>query len=241
METKIKAIIIEDEQPAQYILQQLIERYCNQVEVVEVFSNLTQVEIFIETNPIDLVFLDIHLGDENGFQFYKRNFSYPFQVIFTTAHAEYAVKAFEVEAVDYILKPIEIESLQRAVSRAVARIQPLKMQVQVNDEEEACLIVSETNSLHKIPWHQLVLLEANRAYTLLYLSDGSKITASKPLKHYQAQLALSSDFIRIHRSFLLNINFLKSYQKKTKSAELQDGRKIPVSPDGKKVLLSKIG
>jgi two-component system, LytTR family, response regulator len=238
--TILNTLIIEDEAPAQYILKELIKEFCPQLNVVGVCGSVQKAIPYFSEFEIDLILLDIHLGNENGFQLFDKKIPEKTMVIFLTAHAEYALKAFEVEALDYLLKPIDIDALKKAVDRALIRKNLLLSQeliTEANKTEAAYLTLSDSGKIHKIDLEEVYFLKAERVYTKLYLKDGSNILASRPLNYFEAQLQHHKQFLRVHRSYLINTDYLKTYIKKHQTIEMQDNTQIPVSRDKKGVIL----
>jgi len=216
----IKAIIIDDEEGARLTLKSLIEEYCPEVEIVAECSNVPEGVLAInKTNP-DVVFLDIEMPEYNGFELIDFFKEINFEIIFATAYSHYAIKAFEISAVDYLLKPIDIDALKTAVQKLsekkkqaniIQRLELMKETFRGEDIRKIALPMSD--GLLFVDINQIVLFEADRAYTNVYLNNGSKLTVSKPMRVFEDILDNRSFFFRPHRSNLINLNYMKKYNK----------------------------
>lgn len=214
----LKAIIIDDEERARNTLSSLLVEYCKGVEVVGQCANVPDGVLAINKHRPDVVFLDIEMPEYNGFEltgFFKE---VDFEIVFVTAYSEYAIKAFEVSAVDYLLKPVDIEQLTNAVEKVKQRKQQTSMQQRLellkenfSNEEIRKIALPMNDGLLFIEINDLIMLEADGSYTHVYLKNGSKILVSKKLKFFEDLLIQRPAFFRPHRSHLININFIKRY------------------------------
>jgi len=214
----LKALIIDDEKAARFTLQTIVEQYCPDIEIVGIASDVPQAVLLINKNEPDLVFLDIEMPGYSGFDlldFFKK---IDFEIIFVTAYSQYAIKAFEVSAMDYILKPVEIEQIVAAVEKVKEkrskgslseRIELVKQVYRENKIEKIALPMSD--GLHFIRIDEIVLFEADRAYTDIFLVDGSKHTVSKAIRSFEEILQDRTNFFRPHRSYLINLAHIKKY------------------------------
>ncbi len=235
----IKAIIIDDEERARNTLRTLLKEYCPQVEVLASCANIPEGVLNINQKRPQLVFLDIEMPEYNGFELLSFFRDIDFQIVFVTAYNEYALKAFEVSAVDYLLKPVDIDKLKIAVDKAAKRIEvPIQQNVEVLKDtfktgqfNKIALPVSEGLLFIEVP--DIVYLEAEGAYTNVWLKNGSKILVSKKMKFFEEILDTRSNFFRSHRSFIVNINFLKKYNKNDSSLLLDNGKVVYISRERK--------
>jgi two-component system LytT family response regulator len=163
-----------------------------------------------------------------------------FDIIFVTAYAEYAVKAFEISAVDYILKPIDIDQLKNAVEKLKQKKLHSQMQEQIEllketykGEDIRKIALSMSNGLTFVEVSDIVLLEADGAYTTFYLKDGQKIVVSKKLKFYEEILSNRPFFFRTHRSFFINVNYIKKYSRSENAILMDNDFSISISRDRK--------
>ena len=239
----LSAIIIEDERNTRELLKSYVEEDCEGVSVVAMEGSVEKGVAAIEAHKPDLVFLDIELSDGDGFQVLEHFPSISFDVIFTTAYNQYALRAFKFAATDYLLKPVDIEELQAAVKRVVDKRQQQEAAPAGGNENLNILLQNLRNSsstFRKIvlPTNtgftvvepaDIVRCEADRNYTYIFLADKRKILVSKTIKEYEEMLE-PYDFFRIHQSHLINLHFLKNYIRGRGGAvELTDGTVIDVA------------
>ncbi|MEM8889806.1 MAG: LytTR family DNA-binding domain-containing protein [Bacteroidota bacterium] len=233
----MKAIIIEDEILGIKSLSSLLERYCPQVEIcgtamdVEHGSNLIR-----EVQP-ELVFLDVQLSGGTGFEILKQLEELNFQVIFITAFSQYAIKAIKFNALDYLLKPIDVDELKIAVEKAEKQLAKkgenpqLKQLVQNQQEssDDPLITLPTAESLEFIRISEIVRCKAEGAYTLFFIQDGRQILVSKHIKVYE-RLLNEHSFYRPHQSHLINRQYLQRFIKGDGGYLLMnDGSSIPVS------------
>lgn len=218
----VTAIIIDDEEHNRNVLKVLLAKYCSYVNVIEESSNAD--DAFEKINKLhpQLVFLDIKMPNKSGFDLLKMFDSIDFEVIFVSAFNEYAITAFEFNALGYILKPIDYSKLLRVVDRAVYKINSNK---QNNDLRHFIKTIEEKNDLiNKIPIHvndkvflinisDIISVESQGNLCQLKLLDNENYYSSKDLKLFEALLEKSGNFIRISRSVIVNIDHIKSYGK----------------------------
>lgn len=242
----LRAIIVDDERRARNSLQLLLDKHCPEVEVIEEASNIMQAVKWINHHSPDVVFLDIHLPQQDGFKLFDY-FSAPnFEVIFTTAYSQYSLLALRMAAVDYLLKPINKEELKSAVERAENRRNQRKLVNNISTLKNVFssgfrkLALPNTNGYTYVNLEEIILCEANRNYTNVYLSDGRKILISKNLKTYEDILE-NFHFLRISRSHIVNLSFIESYSR-TGGGEITLSNKmvLAVSANAKKNLVEKL-
>jgi two-component system LytT family response regulator len=191
----------------------------------------------IETIHPDLVFLDIQMPDGTGFDLLKMIPQKNFEVIFITAHEEFAIKAIKFSALDYILKPIDSEDLKQAVLRAVNTIDHKReesqfeaLQLNMQPTQKRRLVLKTQESVHVVDLDKIVRCEADRNYTSFFLTEGKKILVSKTLKDYETLLT-GYNFLRVQQSHLINLDFVERYDKGNGgSVVMKDGSEVPLSP-----------
>jgi len=231
--SKINAIIVDDELSARENLTYLLNNFCKEVCVVDVCRNVDEALLSIKNHKPDVVFLDIEMPQKNGFQLLKEYETIDFQVVFITAYDQYAVKAFEVAALDYLLKPIDIERLVEVISKIK------KKQVLSGFKDRILALSKNRKKLTKIsiPYKSdyvvldissIICIQADRMYSHIYTMQGEKYTASKKLGYYEELFKDSPDFQRVHRSWVVNISHLKMYSKSNRELHVLD-KQIPVS------------
>ncbi len=214
----IRSIIVDDEAKSRESLRILIEDYCEGIAVLATCQNVFEAESAINELKPDLVFLDIQLQRETGFDLLSKYKDFPFDVIFTTAYTEYAIKAFKFSAIDYLLKPIDIGELRAAIRKVAqardtaitARLQQLLQNLKVESPENYKLALPTADGLVFIKVNDILYCEASGNYTEIVMADNKKYLVSRTLKEYDEMLA-GQNFYRIHHSHLINLNGIKKY------------------------------
>lgn len=235
----IKTIIIDDENNASEFLEKMLHRYFpNKFYVCSLCESIDDAIIAIENYQPDLVFLDIQMPNKNGFELFKEIKEINFEVIFTTAHSEYAIEAIKRSALDYLLKPINYIDLLGAVTRYENKSKKESQQKQFNvllenidtgDVAHKKMAISTDTGIEFVKYNSIIFLEAQNNYTKINLIDGTSIIASKTLKHFE-ELLPSELFYRIHKTYLVNMNFVKRFFKIDDFlVELTTGAKLPIS------------
>jgi two-component system LytT family response regulator len=208
----LKAIIIDDERKSRETLETLIGDFLEGIGVVDTADNVNSGLKAIERHSPDVVFLDVEMPKRNGFELLDQFPDHSFDVIFTTGHSEYAMKAFRTEAVDYLLKPVAIDQLKEAVQR-VERKKAERNQLQGQTslpQKKQQLSISTSRGLIFLPIDDIIYCRGDGAYTYFFTKDGQKIVVSKNLKEYERQLS-DYHFFRTHKSFLINMDEMKRY------------------------------
>ena len=245
----LRSIIIDDELKSRESLKKMINNFCPTVEVCEMCQNIDEgVEAISKHNP-DVVFLDVQMQRETGFDLFSKIKKVNLEVIFTTAHSEYAIKAIKFSAIDYLLKPIDIEELKKAVEKVESkqnlsiadRLQHLIQNLQHNNTKNYKLALPTLEGITFIKTENVIYCKASGNYTEIYVSDGQKHLVSRQLKEYDDLLS-DHDFFRIHHSFLINLNFVKNYVKGEGGyVVMTDDASLDVSRRKKDAFLSRIG
>ncbi|MCK5337789.1 MAG: response regulator, partial [Bacteroidales bacterium] len=212
----IRGIIVEDERHSRETLRGMLDRYCKNVEIVaETDSYRGGLKEIREHHP-DVVFLDIQMPDGSGFRMLEELDEIDFEIIFTTAFDQFAIKAIKYSALDYLLKPIDPEELVRALKKVETKlshqkvnqnIQVLLDNIKARDADPHKIILSTSEKIHIIETDQIIRCESDNYYTNFFLSDGKKILVSKTLKENE-QLLSDHNFIRPHKSHLVNVKFI---------------------------------
>lgn len=216
----MKVVIIDDEQKARNLLKILIEENCPQITEIKDADSLPKGVSLINQFQPDIVFLDIEMPGFSGLQLLE--FFSPeqinFEVIFTTAYSEYAIKAFDLNAIDYLLKPLRDEQIEHAVAKAIKqigkskvseRLEELKNSFRASNVRKVGLPVA--NGVLFVEFDDIIMLEADRMYTKVYTNKDGEILVSKPMKFFIEILDSSNEFYRPHRSFLINLKHIKQY------------------------------
>ncbi len=242
----IKAIAVDDELHCLQALDILISEYCPQVRLIDMCSSVKQAISSIEKNTPDLVFLDIEMPVSNGFDLLDHFNIIPFSVIFTTSYNQYAIKAIHFSALDYLLKPIDPDDLLKAVKKMDGKKyfpshEQLLMiidHMQQKSKAFSKIAVPTAEGFELIPADMLVRCEAENNYTHLFLKDKRKLTACRTLKEVEEQLQEFSFFIRVHHSYLVNLNEITRYVRGEGGyLVMSDGATISVSRSRKDALL----
>jgi two-component system LytT family response regulator len=242
----IRTIIIEDEQPARNLIKHYLSKH-EEIELVGEFSDgFSGLKAINELKP-SLVFLDVQMPKLTGFEMLELLDEAP-QIIFTTAFDQYAIKAFELNAVDYLLKPYSQERFDSALQKAFERFQKEAPAVEIkklaehvaeNTEMLDRIVVKLGSKIKVIPVDTVLYIESQDDYVMIYTNEG-KYLKQQTMKYFEQHLD-SSKFSRIHRSYLVNINTIKQlelYEKNSYLAVLSNGAKLKVSDTGYKALKS---
>ena len=242
----IKTLIVDDELKSQSTLHKLLEMYCPGVEVVGFAHNVeTGIEAIDDLKP-DLVFLDISMPDGDGFEVLERVKNRNFEVVFTTAFNDYAIKAFQFAALHYLLKPINYLELQGAVKRFKQNHQDVDLNEKIKilcdslSNHHQKIILPTSNGLRIIELNQILRCEADGSYTNFYLSDNTVLMVSKVLSNFE-EILPDEIFCRVHSKHLVNLNFISRYVKgRGGRIILTNGKEVDVSESKKKDFLRRL-
>ena len=239
--TTLKAIIVDDEEFARSSLFFLLQQNCPEVEITGIARSVQEAKEILANHTIDLIFLDIAMPGGNGFDLIPEAQRHKAAVIFTTAYDQYALKAIKANALDYLLKPIDIDELKTAVEK-VAQLLKLFHNQNENDERISNLAssLSTKSEIRKLtlPYGQgfkmidvdeIIYIEADSNYSVVHLINQEKITVSKVLREFE-ELLPNDQFARIHKSSIINLNHLKEYNSKNGlQVFLKNGESINIS------------
>ena len=234
----IKVVIIDDEVNAQDVLENTINRYFpNKFSIVAICDSVNQGVEAINQHEPELVFLDIQMPGENGFELFKYFKVVKFEVIFTTAYDRFALKAIKCSALDYLLKPISHLDLASSLKLFETRFQ------QNSGQKKLALLLENLNldnqNSYKIAFptlegfdlihsNQVLYCKADSNYCFIKKIDNTAIVVTKTLKYIEELLPAKS-FMRVHKTFVVNLNYIVRYHKGLKEVELTNGEKLPVS------------
>jgi two-component system LytT family response regulator len=244
----IKGIIIDDEPHNITNLQRLLEKYCPEVTIVGSSTDANEGIMLIKNYQPDLVFLDIQMPNKDGFQLLQALDSYDFEVIFVTAFSQYGIQAIKFSAIDYLLKPIDIEELKKAVAKTSDRLKHKNQNLQLQNllhhlkesknSSEHRIAISSLKETRFVYVKNIVRCESENSYTLFFTDEGETIISTVPLYEYDEMLSIYG-FIRCHQSHLVNKKYVKSLLKEEGyTLLLYDQIRIPVSRN-KKDLVKK--
>lgn len=218
----MKILIVDDELLARRVIRKMISDNFETFTFTTEASNLADAISIIENEKPDLIFLDIQLKDKNSFDIFKEIDHNILNVIFVTAYEQYAVKAFEVGAKHYILKPIEEDKLVEATNKVYKQLQ--------NNNSDLGKISIPYNSDFKIfETTNIKFAKADGAYCKIYLKGSKEEHISKPLNYLEEKLKDHNSFIRVHKSFLINAEFIESIARDKSSLLLNSGETIPIA------------
>lgn len=245
----ISAIIVDDEQDSRETLRSYLTKYCPQVTLLGECANIMEARSAILKEQPQLVFLDIEMPHGNAFDLLEQWGEINFEIIFITAFSQYAVQAFNLSAAHYLLKPLDIEELEKAVSVVE------KSLLQKDKLSHANILLENMAALHSqnrklvlplmegfdvVKMSEILYCEAEDNFTRFYFTNGHKTLICRNLKFYEGALD-PFGFFRIHRSYLINLDFVKRYIKgKGGSVILENGKELLVSNNKKTELLERI-
>jgi two-component system LytT family response regulator len=226
---KLRAILVDDEEGARDVLQNLLLRFCPNIELIAKCENVLQAVETIKQEEPDLVFLDIEMPNFAGYEIVNFFDEVTFDIVFVTAYDQYAIRAFEIAAIDYLLKPIDIDRLKSAVARAVLQQNKKEQNDRLDILKESLkskelnnIVVTDKGNQHIIPFDKLIAIEAQESYCILHTSE-KKFIASKNLKHFENLLSTIPRFFRVHKSWIVNKDHLKTYSKSELTIQLSNG------------------
>ena len=232
-----KALIIDDENRTRDLIAKMINSFGLDIEAIPAGENVQSGIQAIEEYHPDIVFLDIQMPDGTGFDVLRGVKEKNFEVIFITAHEEFAIKAIKFSALDYLLKPVDPSELRAAVEKALKAVDEKKEELQfdtlqhnIQPNQKKRLVLKTQESVYVVELEDIIRCEADRNYTSFFLSGGKKILVSKTLKEYETLLA-PHNFLRVQQSHLINLNYVDRYDKGNGgSVVMKDGSEVPLSP-----------
>lgn len=250
--TMINAIIIDDEADSIETLKWKLENYCPEVKIKETFNDPTKGLEYLKDNDIDLLFLDIQMPKLNGFDILQAFTVIPFDVIFTTAYDDFGIQAIKFSALDYLLKPVQIHELQKAVEKHLQKnrnqsvsqqqINLLFKNLQLEQNGQPGLIaLSSKESIEFVPPEEIAVCASDSNYTVVHFQDGRKKLIAKTLKEFDLMLS-KYHFFRPHHSYLVNLKLVKEYVRTDGGyLVMQNKMRIPVSKGKREEFLRMLG
>jgi two-component system LytT family response regulator len=244
---KLKAVIVDDESSGIEVLEYALQKHCPEIEIIRTFSSSTEALQSIPDLSPDVLFVDVEMPQLNGFELVEKLAGQGIQFIFTTAYNEFALKAFRVSALDYLLKPIDVDELKAAVAKLKsmnkadshameALLDYMKSQKQLNK-----ISISTEKGIHFIDASEVLYCLSTGPYTVFYLKDGQEVVCSKSIGEYERILE-DKGFYRIHNSSLINVDHLKRFVRTDGGyVEMSDGKTLTVSRRKKDEFLSFLG
>ena len=216
---KASAIIVDDEESARNVLLSLLSTYCKNIVVVDQCENVEEAVVSIKKNNPELVFLDIEMPNYAGYEIVDFFDKLSFEIIFVTAYDQYAIKAFQLSAVDYILKPIDINALTNAVKkfetqkkREDAELNYRVLVESLKTDTVNNIVVSVNGGQKSVSVTDIIALEASESYTQIHTKI-EKYIYSKNLKHFETLLEKNTNFVRSHKSWMINVHKVEKFSK----------------------------
>lgn len=239
----MKAIIIDDENKARRLISSLLTEHCSEITSLFEADDLETGVALIKEHQPDIVFLDIEMPKHSGLEivnFFEPN-EINFQIIFVTAYNDYAIQAFKISAVDYILKPVDVSELKSAVEKAKKNIESKSITNRLDDLKKVFQQLSLNKMVLEIPkgilfvsHDDIILFEADGMYTKVYMKNNESQLICKPMKHFVDQLIDKPIFYKPHRSFLVNLKYIKELSKKDGFHLIMENNKtIPIAKEKK--------
>nr|WP_294936311.1 LytTR family DNA-binding domain-containing protein [uncultured Flavobacterium sp.] len=244
----MKAIIIDDERKARNLLRILIAENCSKItSVIEAEDLLSGVALIKEHRP-QIVFLDIEMPEHSGLEIlnFISKEAVNFEIIFTTAYSEFAIKAFQLSAIDYLLKPLRVETVKEAVEKAIQQIGKSDISLKLEELKKSL----KTSNFNKIGlpfadgfkfvnFEDIILFEADGMYTKVTTVKETEMLVCKPLRHFVDLLEIQPNFYKPHRSYLINLKYIKEYIKKDGGYIIMDNDKsVSIANDKKEEFLT---
>ncbi len=242
-----KIAIIEDEQAERENLKSVIHSFFPQIEITGEAATVEEGLTLIRKSNPDILMLDIELRDGNSFDLIKKLDTINFQIIWLTAHDEYAIRAFRISAVDFLLKPYKTEDLIKSIMKARENLLEQQYLEKINillknssPDYTKQLVLQTSEATHVVKLDQIIRCESDNNYTSFILTDNREIFISKPLKMYDEMLT-ELGFCRIHQSHLININKIKKVSRKKHGKVLMDNEdSLPVAEGKYNGLISQL-
>ena len=245
----IRTVIVDDEQRAINLLQRLIvETNTNNVEVIKTANSVEEgYKVITQIEP-DLVFLDVEMLDGTGFNLLEKFKDISFEVIFTTAYDKYAIDAFKHNAIDYLLKPIDIDDLNRALLK-IKKISSKEdfennsiknLLNSLKEKSSKKIAINSSNKLQLVDRENIVLIQADHNYSIIHLLDNIKIMSTHSIKHYEKLFENEQNFFRANRSNIINFDHVEEYVKNKEVINLTGNHTTELARRKKKDFLIRL-
>ncbi|CAN5392264.1 LytTR family DNA-binding domain-containing protein [soil metagenome] len=246
----MNAIIVDDEPKGREVLKTLLERFCPSVSITGMAGSVEDAKKLLELIHPDVVFLDVEMPGGNGFKLLDEVNRNNFEIIFVTSYGHYAIPALRYSAIDYLLKPVEIEELKNAVQRVEIRMakkdsskanyKALNENLQLPLDQQR-IAVHSTNDIRFVSIKEIIRLEGDSNYTYIITSTGGKYHTSKTLKDYEELLSAHPNFIRVHKTHIINLDHISKFMKNDGGfIVMSDGSQVEVSRRKKQELMERL-
>ncbi|MFY0630654.1 MAG: response regulator transcription factor [Flavobacteriaceae bacterium] len=237
----MKVLIVEDKFYTRKGLITIIDNLQKDIEITGECETVKEAVKMAKEQLPDLVLLDINLPDGNAFDFLEETTELDYRIIFITAYDNFAIRAIKKDAIDYILKPVVPEELEKAIDKVFMynKVNPnqfFKEQKKTSKKKDK-LLLGFNDSMQVIPFQELMFCQSNKGCTTFVLANGKSFLSTKPLKEFEHQFP-TSNFIRTHQSFIVNLDYVDKYLKEGYCI-LNNNQKVPVSVRRKKQFMSK--
>lgn len=247
----ITAVLVDDAPQARELLQLMLTELAPHVTILGEAENVEQAIVLIHKVKPDVIFLDINMPGKSGLQLVEElvKNSIEHKVVFTTAHNHYAIQAFRLSAIDYLLKPIQenelLEAIEKVVKEKSVSLDSKKFNTLLNNLQQknnGTITIPVNYGYEYIVISDIEFIEAERAYATIHLRDGTKKTVSKPMGYFEEILQHLNYFVKTHRSYLVNISHVSSFRKKGEMGEINfiSGKTAEVSRNCRKALIEKL-
>jgi two-component system LytT family response regulator len=246
--SKISAVIIEDEKASRETLRNYLEKYCKDINLLAEAENIIEGLNIIKKHKPQLVFLDIEMPYGNAFDLLEQIEEIDFEIVFVTAYSNYAIRALNISAAYYLLKPIDIEELIQAVEKIKAvyvknsafnHTKVLVENIKIENKQLQKVVLPVIDGFEVVRVNEIIRCEADDNYTRFFLTEGKQQLICRTLKYYE-DILKEYDFIRIHKSHLVNFQYIRQYRKgKGGQIVMNDGSVVDVSANRKQELIEK--
>jgi two-component system LytT family response regulator len=249
--TVIKAIITDDEPMARDIMNGMLSRYCPDVTVLALCDDLGSTVKAIKRHKPDVVFLDIEMPNYSGLEiqdFFEED-EFDFHIVFVTAYSDYAVQAFKLSALDYILKPLTRQALEDTMQKLrneVQKVNLLKqlevMRQNLDPYHETKICIPSLEEKRFIPLSDIIYIQASGSYAIIHIkNDKNTVVSSRNLRHFEELLSEYPQFVRVHRGYLVNKQYVERMSRQDEGILfLQGGMQVEFSKDKYKELQGKL-
>ena len=247
MNTPLRAILIDDESISRSTLRTYLERYCPDVEIVAEGDGVEAGLSAIRKHQPDLIFLDVEMPYGNAFDLLEQVENITFETIFVTAYSQYALKALNLSAAYYLLKPVDVDELVEAVGKVKENMQKnqqafhtriLVENLKTIQQQARKVVLPVMEGFEVVKVKEIMRCQANGNFTDIYLQEGKKKMICRPLKHFE-EILTEAGFMRIHRAHLINLEYVMGYIRgKAGQVRMEDGTELQVSASYKKELMA---
>jgi two-component system LytT family response regulator len=249
MDNSLKCIIVDDEKKDRENMRLLLESYCPTTEIIGEAENRESILELLTTSDPDLVFMDIQIGASTIFDIIKKIDQINFKIVFVTAFDKYAIKGYEYNAIDYLLKPVDPRQLIKVVNKIQTIKKATNQKEQINNNFKAFytnmtegpkISITDAKGIHIIKVVDILYALSNGNYTTLILNHDSELVISKNLKHFEDRLN-RYNFLRIHKSCLVNLDHIDFLVKEQGGAVImKNGKSLPISRNNRKELYMRM-